>query len=182
MRFWFPDQGLKLLQWKCGDWTTGLPGKSQGQVLLTLRELRTLAEDRTSSCASHSRRKGFLLYGSHWCRGPASWARVLCRATGFCAWLFYQINYLIGLKSRDPLTLFVYEITYRTCKFPCRMCTGRGKVGWGEMGNQKILGTGSRCGLLSLFTKPADVNSEVRVKLQLCPELTDQHCPLSRKT
>lgn len=136
MRSRFPDQGLKLLQWKCGDLTTGLPGKSQAQVLL-----RTLAEDRTSSCASHSRRQGFSRYGSHWCRGPASWARVLCRATGFCAWLFYQIAYLKGLKRRDPLTLlFVYEITYRTRKFPCRMCTGRGKVGWGEMGNQTILG------------------------------------------
>ena len=133
----FPDQGLKLLQWKCGDLTTGLPEKSQAQVLL-----RTLAEDRISSCASHSRLQEFSLYDSHWCRGPASWACILCRATGFCAWLFYQINYLTALKSRDPLNLlFVYEeIIYRTIKFSCRMCTSRGKVGWGEIGNQKILG------------------------------------------
>ena len=132
----FPDHGLKLLQWKCGDLTTGLPGKSQAQVLL-----RTLAEDRISSCASHSRVQGFSLYDSHWCRGPASWACILCRARGFCAWLFYQTNYLIALKSRDPLTLlFVYEeVIYRTSKFPRRMCTGRGKVGWGEIENQKIL-------------------------------------------
>ena len=129
----FPDQGLKLLQCKCGDLTTGLPGKSQAQVLL-----RTLTEDRISSCASHSRLQGFSLYDSHWCRGPASRACILCRATGFCAWLFYQT----ALKSRDPLDLlFAYEeIIYRTIKFPCRMCTSREKVGWGEIGNQKILG------------------------------------------